>query len=246
MKLEQHHQEIITRYQAGESCAKIGETYGCFAAAIHGLLRRHGIETRPAGSYGAGVATFRNFTDEQNQEMIKSYKDGASLQDLATKHGVVVTTIRKRLMDLGVAMRKAGPPTPEVRGDLIRCSACKDFKHFDLFDKHPKNSTGRLSACKTCEIKRYRLRLYDLAEGDFEKLVEAQGGKCGICDCTAEHPRNHGLQSLAVDHCHRSGTVRGLLCHSCNTGIGKLDDNVQWIRKAALWIETANEKTPAV
>jgi hypothetical protein len=245
-KLEQHHQEIITRYQAGESCAKIGETYGSWPKAIHDLLKRHGVATRPTGHHGAGLATFHGFTDAQNKEMIAAYTGGASLQELADKHEVVVTTIRKRLLALGVTMRKAGPLTPEVKGDEIRCSACKDFKHFSLFDKHPKNSTGRLSSCKECEIKRYRIRMYGVTSEAYEALVETHGGQCAICKCTAEHPRNHGLKSLAIDHCHTSGSVRGLLCHSCNTALGKFDDNISFLQGAISYLRTANEKTPAV
>lgn len=50
------------------------------------------------------------------------------------------------------------------------------------------------------------------AEAEREKLSIMQGGKCGIC----QKPESHFKMRLAVDHNHRTGQVRGLLCYRCN------------------------------
>jgi Recombination endonuclease VII len=52
---------------------------------------------------------------------------------------------------------------------------------------------------KECEIER-------------QKLSEAQGGCCAIC----KKPEKHFMKRLAVDHNHKTGRVRGLLCYRCN------------------------------
>lgn len=57
---------------------------------------------------------------------------------------------------------------------------------------------------------------------DIEATVEAQGGKCAnpTCDRAAEQ----------VDHCHATGTVRGVLCRQCNTALGMVADSVAVLR----------------
>ena len=50
------------------------------------------------------------------------------------------------------------------------------------------------------------------------------GGKCNICSKPED--------TLCVDHCHKTGKIRGLLCFDCNTGLGKLGDDVQSIQRA--------------
>lgn len=65
----------------------------------------------------------------------------------------------------------------------------------------------------------------------FKLLVAEQEGRCAIC--------GRGDMTLHVDHCHKSGSVRGLLCMPCNTAIGQLGDDPERIRKAALYVESA-------
>ncbi|WP_344024073.1 endonuclease VII domain-containing protein [Streptomyces luteireticuli] len=73
-------------------------------------------------------------------------------------------------------------------------------------------------------------RIYGLEPGEYEQLLEAQGG-CAICGGTRR-------QRLSVDHCHRTGVVRGLLCRMCN---GRLltaaRDNPEVLRAAARYLE---------
>lgn len=62
----------------------------------------------------------------------------------------------------------------------------------------------------------------------FEQMVEAQHGACAIC----ENGPALGKR-LHVDHDHRTGKVRGLLCHSCNQGMIALDRVAAWPEKAS-------------
>jgi hypothetical protein len=59
----------------------------------------------------------------------------------------------------------------------------------------------------------------------YVKKYEDQEGKCAICGDVCPH--------LFIDHCHRTGKLRALLCSRCNTAIGQLRDNPAIIRKAA-------------
>jgi hypothetical protein len=64
---------------------------------------------------------------------------------------------------------------------------------------------------------RYVQRTYGLAPGEYAARLAAQGGGCAIC---TKKPRK---RYLAVDHDHRTGRVRGLLCYFCNTSIGTFE-----------------------
>lgn len=66
----------------------------------------------------------------------------------------------------------------------------------------------------------------------YDRLLEIQGGRCGICRCT---PRT---RRLAVDHDHQTGYVRGLLCKMCNHDLlGAAHDDIQILRNAVYYLE---------
>ena len=76
---------------------------------------------------------------------------------------------------------------------------------------------------------------YGIGHEEYLELFEKQDGKCKICETTS----NRKLKHFAVDHCHDTGDVRGLLCSNCNTAIGLLKDNPDLLRTAAKYIEKA-------
>ena len=75
------------------------------------------------------------------------------------------------------------------------------------------------------------MRVYGITHADYVRLLEEQGGRCACCPTTAEETQ-HGW--LDIDHNHDTGEVRGLLCNSCNRGIGLAKDSRQTINN---WIE---------
>jgi hypothetical protein len=65
-------------------------------------------------------------------------------------------------------------------------------------------------------------------------MFAEQGGRCVICQLREEDtPTNR----FHVDHCHETGQVRALLCHACNTSLGKMKDSPELLRRAADYIE---------
>lgn len=72
---------------------------------------------------------------------------------------------------------------------------------------------------------------------EYQELFERQDGKCAICANLETVTRDGVVINLAVDHCHTTGAVRGLLCRGCNHGIGNFRDDAERIRKAAAYIE---------
>ena len=82
-------------------------------------------------------------------------------------------------------------------------------------------------------MKNYNLKKYGITHIDYINLFNKQGGKCVICKIH----RDKLNQDLCVDHCHKTGNVRGLLCNSCNTGIGLLKEDVQILLSAIEYVK---------
>jgi Autographiviridae endonuclease VII len=61
-------------------------------------------------------------------------------------------------------------------------------------------------------------RLYGISPADYDALLEKQDGVCAICGKPSE-------ETLCVDHCHATGTIRGLLCRKCNIALGCNEDD---------------------
>lgn len=74
-------------------------------------------------------------------------------------------------------------------------------------------------------------RVYGLEGGEYARYYEAQGGTCAICQRA-----NGRTKRLAVDHNHRTGVVRGLLCGPCNQFVGYVGDNPQAFLRAAKYL----------
>lgn len=93
------------------------------------------------------------------------------------------------------------------------------------------------------EAKRAYNRAYNLKASfgitldDYEALRIIQEGACAICkESTAKAPRGG---NFAVDHCHRTGVIRGLLCFPCNAGVGNFRDDPEVIKKAITYLMSA-------
>lgn len=81
-------------------------------------------------------------------------------------------------------------------------------------------------------------RRFGITQEEYDQLCEAQGHACAICKRPERDTVNGVVKRMAVDHEHNTGRVRGLLCSSCNRGIGCLNDDPEALRSAARYIES--------
>lgn len=123
------------------------------------------------------------------------------------------------------------------------CTKCKELKPLEGFSKNSGKKDGLQSHCKSCNSawaknnperrrdswRRYRrdhyLRnKYGITDEEYWAMFEKQAGCCAICgDVGVEHLKHPDWQRpLHIDHDHKTGNVRGLLCHKCNAAIGLL------------------------
>lgn len=126
---------------------------------------------------------------------------------------------------------------------MKRCPKCDTFKPISEFNRDKNRKDGLQCYCKPCKAEATRAspkrlevarnsrfrRQYGI-EGDDLKVVDAIKF-CAICYGPAE----------AIDHCHHTGKVRGVLCHKCNTSLGKMHDSPAFLRRAAEYLEKTGE-----
>jgi hypothetical protein len=79
----------------------------------------------------------------------------------------------------------------------------------------------------------YYRRTFGMSADEFDAMLEAQGGVCALC---GERPEREA--SLHVDHCHETGAVRGILCLSCNQGLGKFRESAELLERAAAYLRS--------
>lgn len=123
--------------------------------------------------------------------------------------------------------------------------------------KHP-NGYFRVKACRCCSTdfqpeapsnlycsdackvlgnrNAYYMRTYGLPVMQYEALLVEQGGRCAICREEGFLMKKHHRAKLMVDHCHVTGTVRGLLCHNCNRALGLLQEDATLLKVAAAYV----------
>jgi hypothetical protein len=133
--------------------------------------------------------------------------------------------------------------------ELKTCKTCGESLPLSNFHIHTKRENGDIYRihCNDCRSKARKTnydadynansmlkKLYGITLGDYDQMVEKQNGKCAICEST--EPKSNGAR-FAVDHDHKTGKVRGLLCGSCNTGIGKLGDDIALLTSAIEYLK---------
>lgn len=147
---------------------------------------------------------------------------------------------------------------PVSDGISKTCRKCGVRKPLAEFHKNrSERADGFQSSCKDCSkattynyrntekghvivvVSRFRnaLKKYEITETDYGAMLAAQNYVCAICKRPERHVVRGATKRLAVDHCHTTGKVRGLLCAHCNQAIGRLDDDPELIRKAADYVE---------
>jgi hypothetical protein len=73
---------------------------------------------------------------------------------------------------------------------------------------------------------------FGITKADYDAMFAAQNGGCAVCSKPCKSGRR-----LAVDHCHETSKVRGLLCMNCNNALGRVNDNIEILRNMIKYLE---------
>lgn len=122
--------------------------------------------------------------------------------------------------------KKARPAALVVPVGHKWCASCETVKPLDDFRQ-------KSNYCKPCHLDSNRRALYGMAKGDYERMYAEQDGRCAIC----RRKCRRGGETLCVDHDHKTGAIRGLLCNDCNRSLGGFGDDPERLRSAANYVE---------
>lgn len=138
--------------------------------------------------------------------------------------------------------------------EVRKCSRCKVIKPITQFTVRRTFRAGQVIAeCNPCKVARHRAyrkanpqrvkeverrsqlkRKYGITPAEYDATLESQQSTCAICGSSASGGRS---STFPVDHCHRTGKVRGILCTKCNRGLGLFNDDILRLRRAADYLE---------
>lgn len=133
------------------------------------------------------------------------------------------------------------------------CSRCGEVKPADQF-------YSKRRRCKPCQLvmqreyrankpgyhRKHNLRhRYGLTYDDFHSILEAQNYSCAICEVEISHGLEYRTdRSVAVDHNHDTGEVRGILCSKCNLVLGHARESTEILYKSIVYLSERGTYTP--
>lgn len=128
------------------------------------------------------------------------------------------------------------------------CNSCKKEKSLGEFHKNKSNKDGRQTHCKKCRntyakqpyVQKQRSRQghkghlkhrYNMTLEQYDKMFKKQDGVCAMCGGI-----NLDGRRLTVDHNHKTGKIRELLCAKCNSRLGVVE-NTKWLQLAKNYLK---------
>jgi len=137
-----------------------------------------------------------------------------------------------------------------------RCYTTKPLSGFTV-RKTGSRKGHPMSYCKSCRVHRqkqnynndtyqrvvrpYQLKSkYGISVDEYDRMLEKQGFACAVCG-TNDGGSAKGSKTFAVNHCHKTGAVRGLLCNNCNRCLGLLKDDVNVLESAINYLKGASQ-----
>ncbi len=235
------HGELLTTPEKSKTCS----VEGCNARAHgQGLCSKHLLRLRRTGTTDPG-RTYPQKANTASQhplyaqwtEFRRAKNDRPVVQEWREDFARFVLevggdrpSVRHRLYQIDKT-QPLGPDNFEWREALIEKQPGETDAEYDARHRTAKRElTG--SGYWEGGLK----RRYGIGKADVARMAKEQDHKCAICGEPESQMRNGITRHLAVDHDHKTGKVRGLLCSACNTALGKFDDDPAIIARAIAYL----------
>ena len=239
---------FITAYTSYESSMnELLDKYPVSRSYLKNVLRHHKVPNKPR------AIPLKVLTESQEEGIVLRWLAGASTRELAADNNVCGQTVVKVIRNLAVYERLGeSPMIPETSRKGKRLATAAELRILQMWDARKSSlqisqelRVPRVEVALTiatfCEptprvVKMGYRVLSKPRKVKYErlKLLIAKlrlVGPCDLCQTPAK---------LYVDHCHKTGFVRGLLCPSCNTGLGQFKDSITTLKRAAAYLEKAS------
>ncbi len=122
------------------------------------------------------------------------------------------------------------------------CKKCRNKQSIEQYHIHKDERNIKNKIYRTVNKDRLKdawlKRKFGITLSEYNKIFKEQNGCCAICnnpEIELDH-RDNEIRDLAVDHNHITKEVRGLLCGKCNKGIGLLQDSIQLLNSAIVYL----------
>lgn len=121
------------------------------------------------------------------------------------------------------------------------CTKCRENKDISEFPRDKYKKDGFSTQCKNCHREYIFKKKYGISIKEYNEILKTQDDKCAICNRSQIDNNIHNLTRkptfLPVDHCHKTGKIRGLLCGNCNVALGLFQDNPEILLKAITYLK---------
>lgn len=122
--------------------------------------------------------------------------------------------------------RKHTAESNKKRSETLKRLYAEGSANFGFKTKHESKDARRDAIARN-----RRKSLYGVSEVIYRKMIDMQKNECIICD----------MPSAVIDHDHKTNEVRGILCASCNRGLGAFRDNPENLIRAAAYLAADNK-----
>jgi len=154
-------------------------------------------------------------------EITNLFQGGLSICEVSRRTGICFSVVRSHLIRSGLHQVRH----KYVQNGMASCRLCERQEPTEeLLALH--DGKYRCRDCLTKLSQEIQARRQGFSEEQYQALLKKQNGRCAICGLSEGHRSQRGRKCrLAIDHDHRTGVVRGLLCNNCNRGLGRFKDD---------------------
>jgi hypothetical protein len=134
------------------------------------------------------------------------------------------------------------PPKKKLPDGVVKiCSKHGNLSKEECYLQGKHREKYQYWYCKKCILDLNLKNNFGLKNGldDYEIMLAAQDGKCAICKCTENNTKRKGKEKrFNVDHNHKTGLPRSILCSFCNSLLGYAQDSIETLKSAIAYLES--------
>lgn len=230
-KIEERRREIFQDFESGMRIDKIIKKYKLREKHFFVLLRKNNLSNK----------ININISSNKKGKIVEEYKEGMSLEEIGHRNKMKyreILMVLTQKMVLIERKRKSRETIEKEKAEVVLCNTCnKKKERVEFLENRLKRHSYECRECSRNRAWRRGLKNYNITEEEYNAMLKEQNGVCAICG--KEDVRG---KRLSIDHDHKTGKVRGLLCGNCNLGLGALGDEVIIIEKSLKYLYSFKTK----